>query len=361
MMRVGIILLGVGFILFARVHSLPAFYGAFVLMSVGWTFCGMFPLSVAIVNWFEKKRARAISTMSIGFALGGVAVPLVAYSLNHFGWRDTATASGVLIIVLGLPLTQVMRRRPEDYGEVIDGEQPEAAAVAAPGESRAAAAVSETRDFTFSEAVRTPAFWLISLGHGSALLVVSAVNVHVVSHLKGDLGYSLETAGLVMTLMTSMQLVGMLVGGALGDRTDSSALATACMGMHMLGLLLVAYAFNLPMIIGFAVLHGLAWGIRGPLMQAIRADYFGRSSYGMIMGFSSVIIMFGNILGPLIAGVLADQTGSYEAGFTILALLAGLGSIFFILAKKPARPRVEAAEGMGPVLSGRREETSGVA
>ena len=68
------------------------------------------------------------------------------------------------------------------------------------------------------------------------------------------------------------------------------------------------------MVIAFAILHGLAWGVRGPLMQAIRADYFGRSSFGVIMGFSTLIIMVGLVAGPLVAGVLADATGGYEKG-----------------------------------------------
>jgi MFS family permease len=166
------------------------------------------------------------------------------------------------------------------------------------------------------------------------------VNVHAISHLEEDLNYSLTEATLFYSFMTVMQVVGMLIGGVLGDRTDNSWLATICMGMHMVGLLLVAFAVNLPMVLGFCVLHGLAWGLRGPLMQAIRADYFGRTAFGAIMGLSQLIIMFGLISGPLIAGYLADTTGSYRDGFTILAVMAGAGSIFFILATKPPRPRV---------------------
>ena len=44
------------------------------------------------------------------------------------------------------------------------------------------------------------------------------------------------------------------------------------------------------MIVAFAVLHGWAWGARGPLMQAIRADYFGTASFGKIMGISTMIV-----------------------------------------------------------------------
>jgi MFS family permease len=56
------------------------------------------------------------------------------------------------------------------------------------------------------------------------------------------------------------------------------------------------------------------------------------------MGFSSMIIMWGMISGPLIAGVMADRFGNYQYGFTVLAALAALGSIFFFLAKKPPAP-----------------------
>ena len=279
--------------------------------------------------------------MSLGFAVGGLLVPVVAYSLEEFGWRSTAFGSGILVMAVGLPLAQVMRRRPEDYGEVVDGirehsEQADgrrSAHVQPPP-----AAMAPERDFTLREAIRTPAFWLISLGHGSALLVVGAVQVHVISHLKEDLGYSVGSAALVVTLMTLMQVCGMLIGAAVGDRFDKRSIAAVCMCMHMVGMLLVAFAASLIMVVSFAVLHGLAWGIRGPLMQAIRADYFGRSSFGVIMGLSSTIIMLGQIGGPVVAGLMADQTGNYESGFTLMAVLAGLGSGFFIFARRPVLP-----------------------
>jgi len=107
---------------------------------------------------------------------------------------------------------------------------------------------------------------------------------------------------------------------------------------HALGLLLLTYAFHMWMLVAFAVLHGSAWGLRGPFMQAIRADYFGRSAIGMILGLSVMIIVIGQVGGPIIPGIFADITGNYQLGFTILAVLAGLGSIFFVLAKKPKPP-----------------------
>jgi len=98
------------------------------------------------------------------------------------------------------------------------------------------------------------------------------------------------------------------------------------------------------MVVIYAVVHGFAWGLRGPLMQAIRADYFGRSAIGMILGLSFMIIVIGQVGGPMIAGVLSDITGNYRLGFTVLAILAGLGSAFFLLARRPSRPQARPAQ-----------------
>jgi len=331
--RVGIVVFGCGLMLLSQTDSLPAFYGAFLVIALGAGCCGLFPINVALMHWFERWRARALSSMSIGLALGGISVPLVAWSLQNYGWRATAFASGLIAIAAGLPLGMVMRRRPEDYGSTMDGLPANAA-----GDSASAERADPGRDFTAREAVRTTAFWLLSLGHGFALFVVHAVSVHSITHMKQDLGYTLEQASFVYTLLTLSQIGGVGIGWLIGDRYQKRLIAAACMLMHMTGLLLLTYALNAAMVLAFAVLHGTAWGLRGPFMQALRADYFGRSAIGIILGLSLMIVVVGQVGGPMIAGVLADATGNYRAGFTILALLAGLGSLFFVLARKPEPP-----------------------
>jgi MFS family permease len=335
MIRVGTVILGSGFILLSRIDSLPGFYGAFVVIALGASLCGYFPINVAIIHWFERKRARALSSMALGLALGGVAVPAVAWSIQQFGWRWAALGSGLLFIAAGLPLAKVFRRRPEDHGETIDGLPAAPAAPPAPAATTAGAALATGRDYTVREALRTRAFWLIAIGHGLALLVVQAVNVHAIAHMKEGLGYTVTQASLVIMVMTLAQVGGVLTGWAIGDRFDKRLTAALCMVMHAAGLLLLTYSTGPWMLIAFAVLHGGGWGLRGPLMQAIRADYFGRNAIGMILGISSLIIAFGQIGGPLLAGYMADRTGDYRIGFTVLAILAGLGSLSFLFARRP--------------------------
>jgi MFS family permease len=198
--------------------------------------------------------------------------------------------------------------------------------------------MAPTLDFTAREALRTPAFWLLALGHGFALFVVTGVNTHAITHMKEGLGYTIEAASFAIMLQTVAQLGGVGLGAWIGDRFDERILCALCMLGHMSGLLFLTYATGPAMIVAYAILHGTAWGLRGPFMQAIRADYFGRSAIGMIMGLSFMIIVIGQIGGPMIAGILADMTGNYRAGFTALALLAGLGSAFFLLARRPGQP-----------------------
>jgi len=328
MIRIGIVAFGIGFMMLSQIESLAGFYAAFLVIALGSSLCGFFPINVAIIHWFDKSRARALSTVSLGLALGGVFVPVVAWAMQTWGWRPTAFGSGLLAIVVGWPLARVFRRRPEDVGETIDG-LPPGTKSAERGEQPG------SPEFTARQALRTSAFWLLSLGHGFALLVVYAVSVHAITHMKEGLGYSLAEASLVITLMTVAQVGGVLVGWAVGDRFEKRYIAALCMLMHAAGLLMLTYATGAAMLVAFAILHGGAWGLRGPFMQAIRADYFGRRSIGMILGLSAMIIVVGQIGGPIVAGVFADLTGNYRAGFTTLAVLAGMGTLFFLLAKRP--------------------------
>jgi OFA family oxalate/formate antiporter-like MFS transporter len=341
-MRVGVVLLSLGFVLFSRINEPWQYFCALLVMAVGASLSGFLSVVTATVRWFERRRARALSYSSLGFALGGVMAPVVVYFLERSGWRAVALASGIIVLVVAFPLTSFFGGLPADRGEHVDGIDPaeiDEAGFRAEG-------VSDIH-FTPREAIRTRAFWMISLGHASALLVVGAVIAHLSLYLTTEQGFTLQQASFVGGALPMLQLVGMLTGGYLGDRVNKRILAGGAMLGHMIGLLVLTYATSRWMIWLFVPLHGLAWGIRGPLMQAIRADYFGSTSFGQIMGFSSLIVMFGMVGGPMLAGVLADQTGTYRVGFTIIALLAGAGVTFFVFATPPEPPQRRRNSGTG--------------
>lgn len=327
-MRVGAVIVTIGFVSFSQVSTPVQYVVSFFVIAVGASLSGFLTVNTEIVRWFERRRTRALSLASVGFAAGGLLTPAVVLALRHFGWRQTAFGSGLLLGAAAFLLATFFGTSPAERGEVVDG-------AARPPADRSHRAIAR-RDLTAREALHTRAFWLLAFGHASALLVVGSVIAHLSLFLTTEEGFSLQGASFVVAGIPIAQVAGMALGGVLGDRMSKRVLCSAAMFGHVAGLLLLTFATHLWMVWAFVVLHGLAWGMRGPLMSAIRADYFGSTSFGQIMGYSSIITMFGMVGGPLFAGVLADVTGSYQAGFTILAALSATGSVLFALAAPPS-------------------------
>jgi sugar phosphate permease len=338
--RAGVILFGIGFMLLSQTETLATFYAAFVVLALGASMCGNMVVSVAIIQWFQKRRARALSSSQFGAALGGLFVFVVAWVIQTYGWRVAAFGSGVILIVCGWPLANMVRSRPEDVGQRIDGLPPESELTNTNASSPEAAApapqaISTQGEFTAREALRTSSFWLLSLGHACSLFVVTAINVHAIVHIKEGLGYSLAVASLYITIATAGQFVGVVCGWAIPERIEKRKVTALTMVFHASGMLMLTYATGPVILVLSALVHGIGWGLRGPFISAMRADYFGRNSIGMILGLSSLIMVIGQIGGPLIAGAFADWLGDYRAGFTLIAGLAAIGSLFFWMAKRP--------------------------
>ena len=343
MARIGILLFGIGFIYFSQINSILDYYIAFLLMAMGSSIAGMLTIATTVVNWFIRRRSVAMGIAMSGFGIGGLLVPVVAWSLTSFGWRPTSFVSGVIIILIGMPIAQLMRHRPEPYGQFPDGDSPQEYSQNEEGSQD-----SDLKDmekgqaafdgFTAKEAMKTQAFWFISIGHSAALITIGAVSLHLVPHIIDAVGISITAASTAVVVMTIFNIVAQLAGGFLGDMYSKKHLAGWAMIMHAIALFILANATSMMPVYLFAALHGTAWGVRGPMMATIRADYFGRSSYATIMGFSSLIVMLGMTFGPLFAGFMSDIFGGYKIGFIIIAIMTGASSVFFFFTKEPALP-----------------------
>lgn len=331
----GMVMLGSGFVLLGLAQNLTQFVVVFVVMAVGVSLCGFLSLMTMVVNWFDRLRSRAIAMVALGISIGGLLVPVLALMLVNFGWRPVAIASGVIYLALAWPLGRVFVDEPESMGLRPDGDQEpvsEGAASAAPPVRHTARSVLRSREF-----------WLLSIGHSNALAIVGAVTVHFVIFVGEKLGFGVALGATMFTLVTVCQIAGQAIGGFLGDKYDKRFLAAIGMGMHTLAMLVLMVA-GTPAAVGVAaVLHGLAWGLRGPLMSSMRADYFGRQAFAMVMGYSSLIIMVGSVVGPLLVGLLTDLRGEYGLAFGALAVLGAVGVVAFLVL--PPAPRRAPAAG----------------
>jgi MFS family permease len=338
--RIGICVLAGGVMLFSQMNSLALFYVSFLVMSIGMSMAGFVTTTTTLINWFERKRGTALGIMQTGGAVGGLMVPIVAWSLVAFGWRSTAFASGIIILIAGLPLVQLLRHRPEDYGLLPDGVKPSETTEWPPASRGTVSAASPPGrvDFRPGEALRTRAFWFLSLGHGMALFLVTSMSVHLIPHLTEDRGMSLAFSASVVSMMIGGQMAGQLSGGFLGDRFDKRLIAAGAMSGHIVAMSLLAWTHSAPLAVLAAIIHGYCHGFRGVQMMPIRADYFGRAHFGTIMGFSSMVMLVGTVTGPIVAGQIFDRTGDYQIAFQIMMVVAVIASTFFLFAKRPTPP-----------------------
>lgn len=322
---IGLCLMGVGYLLFSTVQSFIFFVIVQLFLGFAASLSGWLATTKILVNWFVKRRTMALAFMGIGMAIGGLLTPLMAYFMGLYGWRVVAVASGLLTF-LGLLLLPLLRSSPEAYGLEPEGSH----------EVKKNLKHTES-DFTVKEALRTRSFWLLSLGHSFALVAVVSVMVHFVTHLSKGLGFSLQSAASIFALVTIMQMTGQLISGFFGDRLSKRWLAASAMLLDALGIFVLAIGQAATVIVLGSILHGLAWGLRGPLMSAIRADYFGRTHFGKIMGISDPIVVAGALVGPVIAGYSFDRFASYQQGFIWVAISALIGAACFALSTKPKK------------------------
>jgi len=348
-MVVGVLVFGGGFILMSQTRSVAMFYIAFLVLSIGSSLASWNPVGVAINNWFRKKRSRAVGLMMFGMGLGGLIVaPLVALSIGAFGWEATAIGCGVVSVIILLPLVRVVRLEPEPHGYLPDGDAPpEPGASTSDGKT---SSLDREYDFTVKEALRTRAFWLLSLGHSLALLALSALSLHLVPYLESELDFSQASAAQVVIVMTAAMMAGQPIGGYLGDRFPKQHLSAIAMLGHGLGILLLATASGMPQVLAGVLVHGVCWGIRGPILTAMRGDFFGRRNFAVINGFTQVVMMVGQTIGPILAGFMADHY-SYGLGFKIIAAITASGFFLFLFLKSPQpdkKRQLEEAQGKAP-------------
>ena len=130
-------------------------------------------------------------------------------------------------------------------------------------------------------------------------------------------------------------MVFQLVGGYLGDIAPKNRVLFLFTTLQAVGVLVLTYAGGLRTIYLFAVLFGAGFGGRNPLTTSIRGEYFGRSSFGKILGLSTVPMNVLLLFASPFAGYIKDVQGSYTNAFLLLGLFNFIGCICFLLARRP--------------------------
>ena len=331
MVFVGLMMVGVGFIVLSLTTNLVVFYLSYAIIMLGGAVGSFLPLMTVLNNWFVRKRSTAMAIAGEGFFLGAIAFgPVLAWAVTpeNIGWQMTARWIGVVFLLGAWPITRPIRDRPPGHGQHPDGDP--APRAAGPAQRVQASGFG----YTAREAMRTRAFWLITFGHAFSSMLIATLNVHLIPLLT-DQGMSLQTAAYVWAVVMAIGGVFQLIGGYLGDRFPKNVAIFVFATIQAGGFAMAAFIDSLPTAFLFAVLYGIGFGGRVPLTISIRGDYFGQRAFATITGVSMAPLYVFMLAAPLFAGVMFDSRGSYFIPFTVLGALGGLSGVLFLLAKKP--------------------------
>jgi len=343
----GVFLTGLGLVLMTFIHSLWAYYVVWgVIAGSGVNIALTLSLDKAISNWFVRKRGLALSIRWTFTGLATMVVlPLIAFLVSQIGWRMTCLIGGVVMWLVGLPLSWmfIKAERPEFYGLLPDGVLHEEAAsdtdrMVERG-VKYAAEVQEI-EFTLRQAIRTPTYWLLVIANSVYGMVVPVVIIHCIPFLT-DIGINPVRAALMMGMMSAISVPMRLVAGILADRVKITQLRFLLGGAYLLqalGITVFLLKQTVTMAYVFFFLYYLGMGTSLTLYSATRARYFGRKSVGSIGGTSAIILTPFAVLAPIYAGWVYDTKGSYISAFTLFAVMLTFAGALMSLTHPPKPP-----------------------
>ena len=307
--------------------------GALGITGVGWV-----PTSVMLSRWFRDRRGRAVGLAFSGMGMGVFVMgPLAQWVIGRVGWRFATFTLGVGTLVVLFPIVWLYAR---DAPPVDDRRHAESrSGVSARGGPRTAVA---DRDSTLRDALGSRTFWALFTAYFMTPLAVFPIVTHQVAFAV-DLGFPRLFVASVFGLTGLMSSAGRVGFGLIADRLGGPMAATISFGctaggaLALLGLEAVPFR---PWLVVYALLFGLGFGARGPIITAMASELYGGRRFGLIYGLLNVGNGLGGAIGPWLGGFVHDVTGSYRIVFLASVVFCALGSSCFWVAAR--RRRIDA-------------------
>ncbi len=300
----GTSIIGLGLLLLSKTNSLVIFYACFILLGFGAGGCAGVVLTTAVANWFYRKIGLALGITVSGFGASGLIIPLIVRLIDLYHWRTTVVILGLGMWVIGIPLSFIIRNKPEQYGYLPDGEVSE-------GPLPELEIEGKEVQVGFKEALKKKAFLYLAFADGIRMMTVMGVITHVMPYLN-NLGMPRSTAGLVAGALPLFSIIGRLGLGKLADVFDKRHVMALALFLMAAGMLAFCYVHLKWAILVFLFLFSPGFGGVMVLRGALIRDYFGREFFGKLIGITMGSAAVGGIIGPTAAGWVFDTMGSYQ-------------------------------------------------
>ena len=359
LMLLSAVLLGGSLMATRWVDSLWQFYLLFGLLGGIAQVSGINALTrVILPKWFVRKRGRVLGLAAMGPGLGPMLFPVSIQALIElFDWREAWLVLGIVALCVLVPVSFMVRTRPEDMGLLPDGDKPgeppptRAEAGPSPAPSPRAAGVAD--GLTVRESLRTMAFWLII---GAFMLVgmgMGGFHANLVTYFQ-DIGLAASVAALSGTAFAVASVSLRPVWGILAERISVRYLIGPQLVLSAGTVLLILNVGGQTSMLIAAGLHGLTIGAFITLQNLLVADYFGRAHLGAVNGIMRPFVTVAGASSPLLIAFLFDLQDSYTMAFLIIATAWVVAGGLVLLAAPPRQQPgpATAPGGLAPGTAG---------
>ncbi len=345
LMPVGAVIVGFAMLAITQMNTLWQFYllrG--VISAIGFEFMGGLVTTVAINNWFVKKRGRALAVSRMANYLSSIIfIPVTEYYIANSVWQTMFIKYAIVTwTVVLIPSSILMRRRPEDMGLYPDGIKPSVTEISSQEEGRDKPITSETEAlepiWSRREVLKTSCFWLLALAFGVSGMALQGINISLAPYIQ-DLGYNEAVLASVMTFRSILGAVGLLIMGFLAERADLTIVRVLPFIIQGLGIFLMLFA-NQPAFLWISVaLYGL--GISGItiIQEVLWANNFGRLSLGMVRSLAFLVVLGFGASGPVAINVVFDYLGSYHPAFYVIIGMSFIAAFTMAIVRPPTPKR----------------------
>ena len=352
-MMVGVFMAGVGFLLWA---TLVDSYALFLIVYVGIIATGInggfFHPALAVANnWFIRRRATAMATISVAVGIGGsILVPLMGIIIATQGWRTAAMLAGIGMLTLIWPITLAVRHSPESMGLLPDGDQAadyeeslspkdtETSPIEAPARPEASLSLASEVNFTIRQAFGTIAMWQLIAAITLRFTAHTAIMVNLAPILE-DRGMTPIAAAGAIGILVFLSIPGRIAVGWLGDRFAKRKVIASLLIVQAFSMLILIQANSIWQLYIFIAVWAAAYGA-GILNWAIVGDYFGRANFATLRGLMGLVFSGGAVLGPLYAGWVYDTTGAYTTAILVFMVITSTSIPLYWFCVPPRNPNI---------------------
>lgn len=272
---------------------------------------------------------KAMGIVVCGFGAGGILIPLIVWLIDLYQWRTVLIILGLGMWALGIPLSFVLRHRPEQYGYFPDGEIP-----AEPNSSQGGREIEG--EGNFKEALKNRNFWKIGLADAIRMMITMAIVTHIMPYLN-SIGMSRASAAFVATSIPLLSIIGRFGFGWMSDIFDKRNVLAVVYCLLGMGTLAFSSLHMKWLIFPFLFLFSPAFGGCVSLRGTIVREYFGRASFGKLLGIILGMGAMVGVIGPSAAGWTFDNLGAYRPVWLFFTGTAVISVVLILRLKTPGQ------------------------